>query len=30
MLKLQNPPMIGMSTVEDQVKVTDSTKVYSR
>jgi hypothetical protein len=30
MLKSQNPPMIGMSTVEDQVKVTDSTKVYSR
>lgn len=30
MLKSQNPPMIGMSTVEDQVKVTDTTKVYSR
>ena len=30
MLKLQNPPMIGMSTVEDQVSVTDTTKVYSR
>lgn len=30
MLKSQNPPMIGMSTIEDQVKVTDSTKIYSR
>lgn len=30
MLKSQNPPMIGMSTVEDQVSVTDTTKVYSR
>ena len=30
MLKSQNPPMIGMSTVEDEVSVTDTTKVYSR
>lgn len=30
MLNSQNPPMIGMSTVEDQVSVTDTTKVYSR
>jgi hypothetical protein len=30
MLKSQNPPIIGMSTVEDQVNVTDTTKVYSR
>jgi len=30
MLKSQNPPMIGMSTVEEEVKVTDTTKVYSR
>jgi hypothetical protein len=30
MLKTQNPPMIGMSTIEDEVKVAGSTTLYSR
>ena len=30
MLKSQNPPMIGMATVEDEIKATGSTTVYSR
>jgi hypothetical protein len=30
MLKSQNPPMIGMATVEDEIKTTGSTTVYSR
>jgi hypothetical protein len=30
MLKTQNPPMIGMSTIQDEVKVAGSTTLYSR
>ena len=30
MLKSQNPPMIGMTTIEDDVKMAGSTKVYSK
>ena len=30
MLKSQNPPMIGMKTIEDEVKATGSTTVYSK
>jgi hypothetical protein len=30
MLKSQNPPIIGMSTMEDEVKATGTTTVYSR
>ena len=30
MLKSQNPPMIGMKTIEDEVKVAGSTTVYSK
>jgi hypothetical protein len=30
MLKSQNPPMIGMATVKDEIKATGSTTVYSR
>ena len=30
MLKTQNPPMIGMSTIEDEVKVAGSTTLYSQ
>ena len=30
MLKSQNPPMIGMKTIEDEVKTTGSTTVYSK
>lgn len=30
MLKTQNPPMIGMPTIEDEVKVAGSTTMYSR
>jgi hypothetical protein len=30
MLKSQNPPMIGMTTIEDEVKATGTTTIYSR
>lgn len=30
MLKSQNPPMIGMSTVEDEVKKVGTTEIYSK
>jgi hypothetical protein len=30
MLKTQNPPMIGMSTIKDEVKVAGSTTLYSQ
>ena len=30
MLKSQNPPIIGMKTIEDEVKATGSTTVYSK
>ena len=30
MLKSQNPPVIGMTTIEDDVKMAGSTKVYSK
>ena len=30
MLKTQNPPMVGMATIEDEVKAAGSTTVYSK
>jgi hypothetical protein len=30
MLKTQNPPMVGMNTIEDEVKAAGSTTVYSK
>lgn len=30
MLKTQNPPMVGMTTIEDEVKAAGSTTVYSK